>query len=61
MGDQSEGAHKKEEDGSAILRVAVQLPGHTDQSQQASRFQQPNQGGGLTAKAGVSRSMQHAV
>lgn len=61
VGDQSKGTHEEEEDGGAILRVAVQLPGHTNQSQQASCFQQTDQGGGLAAKAGVTRSMLHIL
>ena len=47
MGDEGEGAHEQEEDGGAVLRVAVELPGHADQSQQPGRLQQANQSGGL--------------
>lgn len=54
VGDQSKGTHEEEEDGGAILGVTVQLPGHANQSQQASCFQQTNQGGGLGENAGVT-------
>ncbi len=47
MSDEGEGAHEEKEDGSAVLRVAVQLPGYTHQSQETSSFQQTNQSGGL--------------
>lgn len=47
MSDQGEGAHEEEEDGRTILRVAIELPGHTDQSQKTSSFQQADQSGGL--------------
>lgn len=47
MGNEGEGAHEQEEDGGPVLRVAVELPGHTDQSQQPGRLQQANQSGGL--------------
>lgn len=53
VGDQSKGTHEEEEDSGAILGVTVQLPGHTDQAQQASCFQQTDEGGGLSAEGGL--------
>lgn len=47
MRNEGEGAHEEEQDGRAVLRVPVQLPGDAHQSQEAGRFQQPYQGGGL--------------
>ena len=41
--DECEGAHEQKEHGRPILRVSVQLPGHTYQPQQPRRLQQPNQ------------------
>ena len=52
VGDEGERAHEQEEDGSAVLRVAIELPGHADQSQQPGRLQQANQGGCLGLKGG---------
>ncbi len=47
VSDEGECAHEEEEDCCAVLRVAVQLPGYTHQSQETSSFQQTNQSGGL--------------
>lgn len=47
MCNEGEGAHEEEEDGCAIFRVAVQLPGHAHQPEETGSFQQTNQGGGL--------------
>ena len=52
VGDQRERAHEQEEDRRSVLRVAVQLTRHTDQSQQTGRLQQANQGGCLGREAG---------
>lgn len=57
VSDEGEGAHEEEEDGRAVLRVAVQLPGDAHQSQETSCFQQTNQSGGLlgVGEAGTVR------
>lgn len=47
VSDEGESAHEEEEDSCTVLRVAVQLPGYTDQSQETSSFQQTDQSGGL--------------
>lgn len=47
VSDEGEGTHEEEEDSCAVLRVAVQFPGYTHQSQKTSSFQQTNQSGGL--------------
>ena len=47
MGDEGEGAHEEEQDCGTVLRVAVQLSGHSYQSQEPCCFEQANQCGGL--------------
>lgn len=47
VGDEGEDAHEQHEDRSAVLGVAVQLPGDTHQPQQPGRLQQADQSGGL--------------
>ena len=42
--DEGERGHEEDEDGRAVLRVAVDLARHAHQPQQPRRLQQPDQG-----------------
>ena len=43
MGDERERGHEEDEDGGAVLRVAIDLPRHTHQAEEAGRLEQPDQ------------------
>ena len=47
MGDERKDAHEQHEHGRAVLRVAVQLAGHSHQPQETGRLQEPDECGGL--------------
>lgn len=47
MSDEGKGAHEEEKDSCTVLRVAVQLPSYTHQSQETGSFQQTYQSSGL--------------
>lgn len=47
MSNEGEGAHEEEEDGGAILGVAVELPGNAHKSKEAGCFKEADQSGGL--------------
>lgn len=58
VGHQGEGGHQQQEEAGAVLRVAIDLPGHPDQSQETGCLQQTNQGCSLAAPAPASGSWQ---
>lgn len=45
MSDKHKGTHEQEQNCSSILRISIQFPGHTDQSQQPGGLQQANESG----------------
>ena len=42
MGDECKGSHEKDEDGSSVLGVSVNLSGDSDKTEKAGCFQQTN-------------------
>ena len=56
MGDERKDAHEQHEHGRAVLRVAVQLAGHSHQSQETGRLQEPDERGGLGGGGGRKRN-----
>lgn len=47
VGDQRERGHQQQQNGRAVFRVPVDLPRHSDQSQQPGSFQQTDERRGL--------------
>ena len=43
MSNEGEGGHEEDEDGGAVLRVAVDLPGHAHESEQPGSLEQTYQ------------------
>lgn len=51
VGYEREGGHEEDEDGGAVLRVPVDLPGHPHQAEQAGRLEQADERRRLKARS----------
>lgn len=50
VSDEGECRHEEQEDGGAILWVSIYFPGHPDQAQESSGFQETDEGGCLLCR-----------
>lgn len=56
MRRQREGGHEQQQDGGAVLGVAVDLARHPHQPQEPRRLEQADEGGGLQTEGGLRSS-----